>query len=252
MGSSVMYWAVNFLFTSDRMKRKMAPPGSCLLPHLSPSWPGGCLLSRSQLIPWHLGRCAAWGEGSGAVEIRPGLYVGLLGLATGLGWREGRLLLPIWSEKVLVTLPCLASPKYLGKLTANKLLIFHMEASSPALLLPSGYWELKVSKSFLTPQLTRMAPSSKLAPGGECCSHRAVLKNDLLSLLNQHSPPQPAAYRGNESWAAVKIKPIFSAAAVNWISSLSSFLSPCPVPPFGVKMKAESCWEKQCSTLFAE
>lgn len=72
MGSSVMYWAVDFLFTSDRMKRKMAPPGSCLLPYLSPSRPGDCLLSRSQLIPWHLGRCTAWGEGSGAVEIMPG------------------------------------------------------------------------------------------------------------------------------------------------------------------------------------
>lgn len=115
-----------------------------------------------------------------------------------------------------------------------------MEADSPRSRSPSVH-----------PGSLGWLPAASRLPGGVCYSQGAVLKDDLLSLLNQCSPPKPAACCGNEFWPAARIKPIFAGAAVNSISSLSSFLSPRPVPPFGVEMKAETCWEKQCSALFA-
>lgn len=254
MGSSVMYWAVNILFTSARMKRKMAltwqlfvvPFVTIMVRWLSalsitaePPTPGQLCSLRREL------RCCG-------NKVRGSMLASQDWL---LAWDEGKEDCIVATAAANRVRESLGNPAMFSitKITwenqqPTSLLIFHLETS---VRFSSGFRELKVPKLFLMPQLTRRLPAANWLLGGKCYSYRAVPKNDLLSLLKQHSPPLPAACCGNESWPAVKIKPIFSAAAVNSISPLSSFLSPRPVPPFGVKMKAETCWEKQCSALFA-
>lgn len=235
------------------MKRKMAPAGSCLLPHLSPSWWGGCLLSRSQLNPCTWAGVQLEGRAQVLWKQSEGLHVGFPGWL--LAWDEGKedcIVATAAANRIRESLgnpPVFSITKIPWKINsqqASSFFLWFIWSLLPQLCcshLDTESWKCQ------SPSSCHSSPGRLL--GGECYSHRAGLKNDLLRVLNQHSLPWPAACCGNESWAALKIKPIFSAAAVNSISSLSSFLSPCPIPPFGVKMKAEACWEKQCSALFA-
>lgn len=255
-------WCIELLTTSSYLtewREKWPHLAAVCCPHLSPSWAGGCLLSRSQGSP-RAGQVCSLSRGLRCCGNKArGSVLGSQGWL--LAWDKGKedcIVATATANRVRESLgnPAMFSitkiPVKINSQQASSFFIWTLLPWLCCSCLDTECW--KCQSPSTRHSSPGWLPAASWLLGEECYSHRAVLKNDqndLLSLLNQHSPPQPAACCGNKSWAAVKIKPMFSAAAVNSLSSLSSFLSPCPVPRFGVTMKAETCWEKQCSALFA-